>query len=231
MRVIVFDTETTGLPKSYNINQDTLNSWPHIVQFSYIIYDDETTTIVEKDWVVKVPEEVLISEDSVKIHGITKEITVTKGFDLHVILNEFFDDIKDVNKLIGHNVAFDMNMIKVALLRNIYFNKNNLSANEIKECKRNLSYLTNYKNITCTLQDSINLCNIQAIDKFGRSYIKFPKLVELHQKLFETQPNNMHNSLNDVLVTLRCYFKMHYDTDLYITSETYKDTANRIHLF
>ena len=39
MRVLVFDTETTGLPKSKIINPDTLNLWPHIVQFSYIIYD------------------------------------------------------------------------------------------------------------------------------------------------------------------------------------------------
>ena len=39
MKVIVFDTETSGLPKSKIINQNTQHLWPFIVQFSYIIYD------------------------------------------------------------------------------------------------------------------------------------------------------------------------------------------------
>ena len=46
MRVLVFDTETTGLPKSNIINNTTLNLWPHIVQFSYIVFDTETNSIV-----------------------------------------------------------------------------------------------------------------------------------------------------------------------------------------
>jgi hypothetical protein len=39
MRVLVFDTETTGLPQTKILNPDTLHQWPTIVQFSYIIYD------------------------------------------------------------------------------------------------------------------------------------------------------------------------------------------------
>ena len=46
MRVLVFDTETTGLPKSKFISPDTLNLWPHIVQFSFVIYDTEENDIV-----------------------------------------------------------------------------------------------------------------------------------------------------------------------------------------
>ena len=45
MRIIIFDTETTGLPKSKFISPDTLNKWPHIVQFSYIIYDTDLNDI------------------------------------------------------------------------------------------------------------------------------------------------------------------------------------------
>ena len=47
MRFLVFDTETTGLPSSKIINPDTLNLWPHIVQFSYVIYDTEINDIIE----------------------------------------------------------------------------------------------------------------------------------------------------------------------------------------
>jgi hypothetical protein len=105
-------------------------------------------------------------------------------------------------------------MIKVELLRFIYEAKYNISENEAKAYKFNLHFLTNYKNIYCTLNESINLCNIKAIDKFGKEYTKFPKLLELHQKLFESTPNNLHNSFNDILVTLRCFMKLKHDIDL-----------------
>ena len=72
------------------------------------------------------------------------------------------------------------------------------------------------------MQDSIDLCNIEAKDKFGKTYIKFPKLIELYQKLFNVTPKNLHNSLNDVIVCLRCFIKMKYDTDVVEHSEQVK---------
>ena len=46
MKVLIFDTETTGLPQTRNINQETLHQWPHIVQFSYVIFDTELNDII-----------------------------------------------------------------------------------------------------------------------------------------------------------------------------------------
>ena len=39
MKVLVFDTETTGLPTERNASISDLEVWPHIVQLSYILYD------------------------------------------------------------------------------------------------------------------------------------------------------------------------------------------------
>lgn len=41
-----------------------------------------------------------------------------------------------------------------------------------------------------------------------KSYKKFPKLSELHEHLFGYVPDNLHNSLVDVLVCLRCFLKI-----------------------
>jgi DNA polymerase III epsilon subunit-like protein len=214
MRILVFDTETTGLPKSNIMNPDTLNLWPHTVQFSYVIYDTNLNDIiVSSDKIVKLKDGITMPEDSIKIHGITNEISQKNGINIESIINEFFSHLRNVDLLVGHNVSFDINMIKVELLRLIYEAKF-ISENEVKECKYNLHFLTNYKNICCTLQESIDLCNIKAIDKFGKEYTKFPKLLELHQKLFESTPNNLHNSFNDILVTLRCFMKLKHDIDL-----------------
>jgi len=231
MRVLVFDTETTGLPKSKTMNPDTLNLWPHTVQFSYVIYDTNLNDIiVSNDSIVKLKDEITIPEDSIKIHGITNESSHKNGINIELILNEFFSHLRNVDLLVGHNISFDINMIKVELLRFIYDTKSNISENEVKDYKYNLHFLTNYKNICCTLQESIDLCNIKAIDKFGKEYIKFPKLLELHQKLFESTPNNLHNSFNDILITLRCYMKLKHNIDLNENCSTFIKISKDIQL-
>jgi len=225
MRVLVFDTETTGLPSTRIINPDTLDLWPHIVQFSYLIYDTDSNDIVEThDSIIKVREHIIIPEDSIQFHGITNEISNIKGVVIENVLNKFFKHLNNVDQLVGHNVSFDINMVKVELLRLIYFKDG------FKEYKYNFHFLTNYKNVSCTLQDSIELCNIKALTKLGKEYVKYPKLVELHQKLFDTVPNHLHNSFNDILVTLRCFIKMKYNMDLNEECEKFKILTKNLYL-
>ena len=233
MRALVFDTETTGLPETKIICQETLSKWPYIVQLSCIIYDDEKNDIVEsKDYIIKIPSKINISDESSKIHGITNEISQTNGLDIKNVLVELFDLFRSSDIIIGHNILFDLNMIRVELLRIIYYHNDYLIEKEkLEKFKLNLHYLNNLKNIYCTLQESINLCNIQGISKLGKPYLKYPKLIELHQKLFETIPNNLHNSYNDILVTLRCYAKMKYNKDLYTDCEKFKYISNEIQLY
>ena len=45
MRYIVFDTETTGLPKNKKAPVEQFELWPQIVQFSWLIFDDAKQTI------------------------------------------------------------------------------------------------------------------------------------------------------------------------------------------
>ena len=227
MRVLVFDTETTGLPDSKIINPDTLNLWPHIVQFSYLIYDTYENEIIKiKDFIIKLPENIKIPEESTNIHKITNEISLKSGLNLIDVLIEFFQDLKNIDKIIGHNVYFDINMIKVELLRIIY---RNLFINEPNKIYRDYLYcITNFKNICCTLKDSIDLCNIKSINKYGKEYLKYPKLVELHQKLFNIIPNGLHNSLNDILVTLRCYMMLKFNIDLKDNCNSFITMTNSI---
>jgi DNA polymerase III epsilon subunit-like protein len=229
MRILVFDTETTGLPETRIINPETLNLWPHIVQFSYVIYDTDLNNIVDvRDYIIKTPTHVVISEESIKLHGITKEKSTKLGLDIVDILKEFFYYLKTCDKFVGHNISFDINMLKVELLRLIYADESDKPSDEITYYKKCLYFLTNYKNICCTLKDSIQLCNIEAVDRFGKKYLKYPKLIELHQKLFGFDQNNLHNSLVDILVTLRCFMKINYDIDLGKTCDEFKGIMNTL---
>jgi len=226
MKVLIFDTETTGLPKTKIINQETLDKWPHIVQFSFIIFDTILNDItVLHDSIIKMENGNIISEDSTKIHGITNEISREKGVNIEIVLNKFFYYLRGVDLLVGHNVAFDINMLNVELLRIIYNKK--YPIDHIKAYKLDLYLLSNFKNIYCTLQESIDLCSIKATNKYGE-YNKYPKLSELHEKLFNITPTNLHNSLNDILITLRCFMKLKFDLDLSVDCENFSEMITKI---
>jgi DNA polymerase-3 subunit alpha len=216
MRTLVFDSETTGLSKTQIISPSTMHLWPHIVQFSYIVFDTESNKIVKiKDSIIKVPDGFIIIEENAKIHGITTEISLAKGVSLEPVLEEFFADLKTVDHIVGHNVSFDINMIKAELQRLIM----NSSDKKLED------YLTTINTSTkfyCTMQETIELCAIEMKDKYGRPYKKFPKLVELYQKMFGVTPKNLHNSLNDVIVCLRCFIKLKYEIDIVERSEEVK---------
>ena len=216
MRTLVFDTETTGLSKTQIVSPSTIHLWPHVVQFSYIVFDTESNKIVKiKDSIIKVPDGFTITEENAKIHGITTEISLAKGIDLLPVLEEFFTDFDSVDHIVGHNVSFDINMIKAELQRLIM----NSSDKKLQE------YLTTINTSTkfyCTMQETIELCAIELKDKYGRPYKKFPKLVELYQKMFGVTPKNLHNSLNDVIVCLRCFIKLKYEIDIVERSEEVK---------
>jgi DNA polymerase III epsilon subunit-like protein len=210
MLILAFDTETSGLPTTRIINIDKTKEWPHIVQFSYIIYDTTSRVIVKiRDFIIKVPETVVISEESIKLHGITNEISNKVGLELTVALESFFEDMLKVDFVIGHNLSFDTNMVKIELLRLIE------GSEDKKTMYKHMFYeITHFTKFRCTMQDTIDYCNILRPSKKGDMYKKFPSLTELYQKLYNTTPTNLHNALNDVLVTLICFMKYHYDVDV-----------------
>jgi len=233
MLILVFDTETTGLPNSKIISPDTLSLWPHIVQFSYVIYDTSACDIVKTvDKIVKVKEDVIITDESTQFHGITNQISKKKGKPIEGIFQEFFNDLKNIDMLVGHNISFDINIVKVELLRIIYSaDSSSISEEDLKDFKHHLHLLTNFQNICCTLQETIELCDIKAVNKSGKTYLKFPKLSELHEKLFETTPNNLHNSFTDILVTLRCFMKLKYNIDLNDDCIKFKKHTKKLKIF
>ena len=53
-KVLVFDVETTGLPKKWKPSIDELDMWPFIVQISWIVYDTDATDLITiKDYIIK----------------------------------------------------------------------------------------------------------------------------------------------------------------------------------
>ena len=137
MRVLIFDTETTGLPKSRSINPDSLHLWPHIVQLSYIIYDisDNDICVIE-DNIIKIADGVDISQESSAIHGITNEISKSGGVDLNQVLSGFFGALKNVDILVTTQDDIDsmthIKITKAVKLKIRIINKEDFEKNYIK---------------------------------------------------------------------------------------------------
>ena len=204
MKVLVFDTETTGLPKRYSKYKDT-HEWPHIIQISYIYYNTDTHEFQPFDHIIKLESTTEISEESVRIHKITRMISQEKGVDIKTALGEFIQLAKNVDYVIGHNLQFDKNMIIVECIRNGLWSP----------------FLNKRFKEFCTMKQTVDLCKLPQTTphpKYPDSY-KFPKLEELHWCLFNILAKNLHNSLHDVIVTLRCFYKLHFNADLYIVNE------------
>ena len=68
MKLLIFDTETTGLPKSRKPSKEESNNWPHLVSISWIILDSETNQIEKERSYIVQPKGWIIPEESVRIH-------------------------------------------------------------------------------------------------------------------------------------------------------------------
>lgn len=229
MKIIVFDTETTGLPKSKIIAPTTIHLWPFIVQFSYIIFDTDTNAILKSyDAIVKLKPYNVISEDSIKFHGITQEISESKGIGIDNVLAEFIGDIEQADMMVAHNVEFDLNMIRVEVLRlkQSLIAEGNMDLRMINVELR-MALVIQTKNFFCTMKESIDLCKIEKENSRGK-YYKFPTLTELHKHLFAVEPKHLHNSFHDILCTIRCFMKMKYNQDIVEQNPQFKELIQKL---
>lgn len=217
MKVLVFDTETTGLPTERNASIMDMQKWPHIVQLSYIVYDTETKQVVKmRDDLIKIPLDVEITPGSEAIHHISRVMCQADGIPIDVALNYFNKELENADLIIGHNISFDKRMIMVECKR--LYKSQKFTVNGVKKPEY------------CTMKKSTELCIIKAVSQSGESYNKFPTLSELHFKLFDTLPKGTHNALADILICLRCYLKLVDNYDLLLAESSVCDELKNMYV-
>lgn len=191
MKFLFIDVETNGLPKNYKASVKDFDNWPRIVQIAWIVADENQNILSQQNFLINSYNEgFFIPAVSVKIHGITNEFSRHNGTDLNIALQELENDIENVDYIVCHNADFDTRVIECEILR------------------KNLFALGFSKIPTiCTMKQTIDFCDIVAKNSRG-NYKKFPKLEELHQKLFECNFDGAHDAMNDVKATMRCFYEL-----------------------
>lgn len=181
---LFFDTETTGLPKSWKAPVSDLGNWPHIVQIAWALFDDAGTRIAFHDSIIK-PEGFVIPESATAIHGISTEKALKEGRPAAEVLREFSGAVSGAACLVAHNLDFDEKMARVELLRQ-----------GMPDALQSIRKI-------CTMKSSTAYCKIS-----GPYGDKWPKLSELHIKLFEVDFEDQHNAASDVLCCAKCFFEL-----------------------
>ena len=184
---LIFDTETTGLPRSYNAPLTDSDNWPRMVQVAWQLHDLNGNLISSNSIIIK-PEGYTIPFNSIQIHGITNERAIEEGQDLKTVLQEFVNIVGQSNYLCGHNIEFDNNIIGAELLRCGL--ENVLAAKPFIDTKND---------------ETTAFCQIPG----GRGgKFKWPTLTELYTKLFNDTFAEAHNAAFDVLATGKVFFEI-----------------------
>ena len=184
---LIFDTETTGLPKNWKAPVSDTDNWPRCVQIAWQLHDELGNLVEANSFIIK-PHGYDIPYESEKIHGISTQLAELEGEKLEIVLKEFNNSISKSKFIIGHNVNFDLNVIGCEFHR-----LNTLSNIELTDVLD-----------TCT-ETTATLCKLPG----GRGgKFKLPTLTELHEFLFSAPFQDAHNATADVEATARCFLEL-----------------------
>lgn len=182
---LIFDTETTGLPKNYKAPLTDFANWPRLVQLAWQCHDHAGKFLFAKNYVVKPNGFVIPGRIARKLHHITTRKAHEIGRDIDFVLREFATDVQNATLLVGHNIGFDLNIVGCEFLR------------------RGMENVLAKANTLCTQKSSTEFCGIIRDGK-----PKWPNLTELHRKLFGTPFADAHNAAGDVVATARCFLEL-----------------------
>ena len=184
---LIFDTETTGLPKRWDAPITDTDNWPRCIQIAWQLHDGMGNCIEHEDYLVQ-PDGFNIPYDAEKIHGISTELAQRKGISLSKVLEKFNAALAKAKFVVGQNVGFDLNIMGAEFHRQGVIN--NLQELPVLD--------------TCT-EHTASLCQLPG-GRYGR--FKLPTLTELHEFLFNVPFSEAHNATADVEATTRCFLEL-----------------------
>lgn len=184
---LIFDTETTGLPKRWGAPISDTDNWPRCIQIAWQLHDDMGRVIEHQDYLVK-PEGFNIPYDAERIHGISTELAEAEGISLSEVLEKFNIALSKTKFIVGQNLGFDINIMGCEFHRL-----------GVESPMSSMPILDTCTEITASL--------LKLPGGRGGKF-KLPTLTELHSYLFNVPFGEAHNATADVEATTRCFFEL-----------------------
>lgn len=183
---LIYDTETTGIPKDFSAPPTDTDNWPRMVQIAWQLHDKSGRLIENASYIVK-PDGYDIPFNAAQIHGITTEKAMAEGHELRKVIDEFRKVLVKAEVLSGHNLSFDQGILGAEFVR------------------EGLDYTEIDLPIADTMLQSTEFCELPGGRGGG---FKPPTLSELHEVLFGHRFDEAHNASADVNATARSFMEL-----------------------
>jgi DNA polymerase III epsilon subunit-like protein len=205
--IIVFDTETTGLPKDYSANAEDVDNWPRIIQLAYATFENNGTPIERVTQLIKPNGWRLMTKEEAYADGIargktpadaekgstfwidngyTDELLMEKGVPIEQALARLVELRLQAEVAVAHNISFDGKIVRAEMIR------------------AGMQAEFTAKKV-CTMMKTAKFCNLP--NKNGKLG-KWPTLDELHNVLFGSSFTGAHDAGNDVDACAKCFFEL-----------------------
>lgn len=179
---LFIDTETTGIPKRWNLPYSETDNWPSAVQVSWMICDENGKEIKRENFYID-DEDLKISFRSFKVHGITKEFLSRNGQKRKSVLEQLSSDIHKYRPLItGHFTEFDIHTLSSDYYR------------------AGLENPFLYSQFYCTM--------LKSKDYVINPEASYFRLNQLYEFLFNEKMERSHNAMIDAEATAKCFFEI-----------------------
>lgn len=175
MNIMIFDTEFTALPINF------IYKHINLLEVGYIILNENLEVVKENNMIVDVDFQ--IEPEITHLTGIDNELAKT-GIKLKEVLNQFYNDLRNVDILVAHNINCDIGVIM----------------NEFEKLN-----LREY--ITC-LKNKIRLDSIYIFrNEFCKNKLVITnyKLVSIYNYLLNNEHCQSHRAKNDCYMILDCF--------------------------
>lgn len=185
MKLLFIDTETTGKPRRYTAPASDVDNWPRLVEVCWLLgWEGEYSrvTLGNPTRYVIYPDGFAIPPEASRIHGITTEQALQDGYPIGYVLELLAEAVNSAQRIVAHNVEFDVPVLGAEF------------------CRRGLADPLAGKPATCTMKQMADWCKLPGM--FG---FKWPRLDELHMKLFGRGFDGAHSAEADVVACAHCY--------------------------
>lgn len=181
-QILIFDTETSDLPRDWRRPASDVDNWPRLVQVAWVVCDLKLRAKCKYVTLIR-PDGWEIAPGAARVHGISTQRALKGGVPVADVLPAFDAELQASSLVVAHNLQFDEAVMSAEFIR------------------AGLPHHFGDVNGFCTMRSTTELCELAP--KIHGEY-KWPKLSELHELCTGRPHNGAHDAMGDVEAVMRC---------------------------
>ena len=194
MKILYFDTETTGLPNAkFPLNDP---QQPHVTQLGFILEVNgvdavqvDTFILPDDTWRIHEDSGTVVGKIASELTGITADMLYESGIPIADALELFIIAAENADLLVCHNNAFDNKLLAIQYAR-------------LRPAAGPRDVLCGKPSL-CTMKAATPICKIRKKDvKVGN---KWPKLEEAMMYFYGENLEGAHSAIVDIKATRRVF--------------------------